>query len=189
MRLWPIEGKDLKTGLREFLRGRLRLDASFLSDMGNVSLKRVACGPRSKIKNEVIVVFSSTEVRDTVRGSARQLAGHADAGIRLEIPHALQPSLKALEAVSYRLKQNYPDVRRNIKFDDLEKDLVLDFCTDPSTNQPWKKVRPAQAKAMVKKMKKNGSSGQSEEMSENDLERMLGEDPLAAATTTGASGP
>ena len=125
--MWPVSGTDLKAGLRDFLKGKLKLDAAFLTDMGNLSIKRVACGPRSKIRDEVIVVFSSPDVRDAVRGSARELAAHPEAGIRLEIPHSLQPSLKALEAVSYKLKQKYPDIRRNIKFDDQEKDLILDL--------------------------------------------------------------
>ena len=142
--------------------------------MGTVSLKRVAFGPRSKIKNEVVVVFSSTEVRDAVKGSARELAGHPNAGIRLEIPFALQPSLKALESVSYRLKQKYPDIKRNIKFDDDEKDLVLDFCTDPSSEAPWRKVRPAQAKAMKKKL--GGGGSQSLAVTEDELNQMIGSD-------------
>ena len=172
-------GDDLKAGLRDFLREKLKLDTAFLSDMGSVSIKRVAFGPRSKIKNEAIVVFSSTEVRDAVKGSARELASHPEAGIRLEIPFALQPSLKALEAVSYKLKQKHPDIKRNIKFDDIEKDLVLDFCTDPSTEAPWRKVRPAQAKAMRVKMGR--ANGQPEPVTEDELETLIGGSQGASA--------
>ena len=84
----------------------------------------------------------------------------------------MQPSLKALEAVSYRLKQKYPDIKRNIKFDDQESDLVLDFCTDPSTEQPWRTLRPAQAKAMKAKM--GAREGKPEEVTEDELDSMLG---------------
>ena len=139
--------------------------------MGSLSVKKVPSGPRSKVKNEVVAVFSSIEVRDVVRGSAKELAGQSDAGIRLEIPNDLQASLKALEAVSFNLKKKYPNMRHNIKFDDSERDLVLDFCTDPNANKPWKKVRPAQAKALRKKLAKgNGGTG---DVSDEELGRML----------------
>ena len=77
-----------------------------------------------------------------------------------------------MEAVSYRLKLKYPDIKRNIKFDDQERDLVLDFCTDPSTEQPWRTLRPAQAKAMKAKM--GGRDGRPEEVTEDELDSMLG---------------
>ena len=86
--------------------------------MGDVSVKKVAAGPRSKITGEVIAVFLMVAVRDAVRGMASELAGDPDAGVRLEIPHGLQSNLKALESVSYNLKKKYPDLRRNIKFDE-----------------------------------------------------------------------
>ena len=73
------------------------------------------------------------------------------------------------------LKQKYPDIKRNIKFDDSEKDLVLDICTDPSSNQPWRKDRPAQAKAMKLKMGPEG--GQRAVVTEDELDLMLGTVP------------
>ena len=91
--------------------------------------------------------------------------------IRLEIPYNLQPSLKALEAVSFNLKKRFPNIRRNIKFDDAEKDLVLDFCTDPDDDEPWRKVRPAQAKALKKKLAKD--AGGSVNVSDDELGQML----------------
>ena len=99
--------------------------------MGSISIKRAFSGPKSKIQNEIIAVFSSSEVRDTIKRAARELAGDQSTGIRLEIPGYLQTSLKALEAVSFALKQKNLDMRRNVKFDDAEMDLVLDFSVDP----------------------------------------------------------
>ena len=104
LRLWPVAGSDLKKALGAFLKTRLKLDNSFLMDMGDVSVKKMAAGPRSKISGEVIAVFSTVAIRDTVRSMARELAGDPDAGVRLEIPYSLQPNLKALESVSYNLK-------------------------------------------------------------------------------------
>ena len=137
---------------------------------GEISIKRVAAGPRSKITGEVIAVFASVEVREAVRGAAKELAGSPDAGMRLEIPRVLEPSLKALEAMSFNLKKRFPKIKRNIKFDDEEMDLVLDFCTDPEAGEQWRKVRPSQAKMMKASLVK---SGQSVEVSSDELEKMM----------------
>ena len=129
--MWPVAGTDLKKALADFLSLRLRLSSKAMADMGNISIKKVFSGPKSKIQNEVVAVFASTEVRDAVKRAAKELAGDTDAGIRLEVPGFLQPSLKALEAVSFRLKQKNPKMRRNVKFDEAVMDLVLDFSLDP----------------------------------------------------------
>ena len=155
--MWPVSGPDLKKSLSEFLSVRLKISSRMMADMGSISIKKVFAGPRSKIQNEVIAVFASAEVRDTIRRGARELAGDPDAGIRLEIPGHLQTSLKALEAVSFGLKQKNPKMRRNVKFDDAELDLVLDFSLDPDGGAPWRKIRPAQAIAAKAKLGKSGA--------------------------------
>ena len=99
----------------------------------------------AKVQDEVVAVFSCSEVRDTIRRLARELAGNPSAGIRLEVPRFLQPSLKALEAVSFNLKKKNPSMRRNVKFDDDAMDLALDFNLDPEGSGVWRKIRPAEA--------------------------------------------
>ena len=91
--------------------------------------------------------------------------------MRLEIPRSLQPSLKALEDVSFHLKMKFPNIRRNLKFDDGDLDLVLDFCTDPAKNTPWRKVRPQQAKEMKKKL--GMQSGRAVDVSSQELDNLL----------------
>ena len=139
-----------------FLKNRLNLSSSFLTDIGRVSVMRVV---GSKVNHKVIAVFGSIEIRDAVRRAARELAGAADAGIRLEISLYSQPSLKALEAVSYGLKQKNPGVKRSIKFNDQEMDLVLDFNVDPDGVEVWRRVSASQAKVMKPKISKNKASG------------------------------
>ena len=168
VRLWPVSGPDLKTALGEFLRTRLRLDASFLADMGEVGIKKIASGPASKITGEITVLFSTVEVRDAVKRSAKELAGDDQAGVRLEIPYNLQTSLKALESISYNLKQKNKKMRRNIKFDDQEQDLVLDFNPDPEGGAAWKRVTAQQAKKM-----KTKRSGQTEAVTDSELNDMI----------------
>ena len=113
-----------------------------------------------------------------------QRAGRAaDAGVRLEIPTFLQPSLKALEAVSYNLMQKHSDIRRNIEFDDGELDLVLDFCTSSADGGPWWKVRPAQAKVLKQKLLKK--QGTTMEVTSDELEQMLGESSAPGSFLSG----
>ena len=171
---------DLKKALGNFLTTRLKLDRDILLDMEEIAIKRVAAGPRAKIRGEIIAVFSSVAVRDAVKGAAKELAGLPDAGIRLEIPYSLQSNLKALEAVSYNLKRKLPDLKRNVRFDDEEMDLVLHFSTNRYDRDPWRKVRPAQAKLMKEKIIRPGRGG-AKEVTDGDLEKMM-ED-------SGSSGP
>ena len=150
-------GTDIKKALADYLKDRLNFGHQFLLDMGPVSVKKVPAGPGSKISGEVVAVFIDSEVRDTVRRAARELGGLRDAGIRLGIPQFLKPSLQALESVSYSLKMKNEKIKRNIKFDDSDMDLVLDFNVDPEAGGTWKRVSASQAKAMKIRLGQGGS--------------------------------
>ena len=119
----------------------------------------------------MIAVFSTVEIRDAVRRAAKELAGCRDAGIRLEIPYYLQPSLKALESVSYNLKSKNDKIRRSIKFDDVKMDLVLDFNVDPEGSGAWRRITADQAKKMKSKI--NRTAGQAHEMTDQELDDMM----------------
>ena len=139
----------------------------------------MAGGPGANVTGMVIVVFSSVEIRDSVRRSARELAGDRDAGVRLEIPYYLKPSLKALESVSYSLKKKFPDVRRNIRFDDENMNLALDFNTDPEGSGNWRRLTPDQATKLRKKM--GPGQGQTAAITSDEVLTMLGEDGSSAS--------
>ena len=100
---------------------------------------------KAKGRDEVVVRFPTATHRDAVRSAAFNLAG-SQAGMRLEIPDYLRPSLRALESVSYTLKKKYPSLKRNVKFDDEVLDLVLDIKLEESGS--WRKIRPEQAMAV-----------------------------------------
>ena len=168
MRVWPVPGPDIRTSLKEYLSTKLRLSSRFLSDIGDISVKRVAEAPGSKISNEVIAVFSTVAVRDAIKRAAKELGGEAGFGIRHEIPNALQTSLKALEALSFHLKQKHPGIKRNIKFDDVAKDLVLDFSLNPESGD-WKRVSAVQAVQMKSKFSRGKAA-----VTNNELEDLLG---------------
>ena len=174
LRLWPVPGKDgpeISKSLRIYLRDHLHFSSAFLTDMGETSIKRIPTAPGARIKDEVVVIFSSTEVRDAIRRGARELAGSPEAGIRLEVPRGLQPSLKALEAVSYSLKQKNSNIRRSIKFDNASLDLVLDFNTDPDGSGVWRRVTAAQAKQMRGKIGR--PAGGAAHITDAELEGMM----------------
>ena len=84
----------------------------------------------------------------------------------------ISSNLKALEAVSYNLKQKNKEVKRSIKFDDHVMDLVLDFNIDPSApGSHWKRVTAVQAKQMRSKLAPTG--GRAAEVTDNELSTML----------------
>ena len=58
----------------------------------------------------------STDIRDAVKGAARNLAGMgSDYGMRLELPNHLKSTMKMLQAVvSFELKTRFPLSRRKL---------------------------------------------------------------------------
>ena len=172
LRMWPIKGNGaaIRIELQKFLSQKLRLGEDVLTDIKDCSIRRIPSGNKnSPITNEVTVEFPSAELRDVVRGSAFNLAGHPEAGIRLEVPHHLMSNFKALNAASYRLKKKFSSCHRNIKYDDEHYDLVLDFKTGQEA--PWRKLGPLQARELLRE-----EGGDAEEMSVADMTDLLGGD-------------
>lgn len=170
LRLWPVkgDGDDLRVELQRFLSQRLRLGEDVVMDTINCSLRRIPAAPRKKngIKDEVTVEFPSVELRDVVRGAAYNLAGQKEAGIRLEIAHHLVANFNALSSASFRLKNKHPNCKRNIKYDDENFDLVLDFKT--SEDARWRKLRPQQARELLRE-----TGDAAEEVSTADMSEIL----------------
>ena len=142
LRIWPIQGDDHYKAAADFLRSKLQIDWPLVPPREEMRV-RVAEGiGRAKGKNEVVVLFKSASLRDSIRSSAYHLAG-SDAGLRLDISDNLRVSLRALESVAFGLKKKYPKLKRNVKFNDEMQDLVLDVKLDE--NSTWRKIRPDQA--------------------------------------------
>ena len=171
LRMWPIkgEGDQMRLELQKFMGSKLGLGEDVLVDVADCSIRRVPTGKKKGgIEHEVVVEFPTVDLRDVVRAAAYNLANHPDSGIRLEIPHHLMANFKALSSASYQLKQKFPQCKRNMKYDDESTDLVLDFKT--GQDQPWRKLRPAQAKGIGR-----GTSSHVEEMSTDDMTELLEE--------------
>lgn len=174
LRLWPVSREgDLPTRTREFLVNELLLDQQYAS--GLVFNVRRTAGPgrsrdkdsATRVKDEVLVVFESSRERDEVRSHARNLEKKGR-GLRLEVPDHLWPSFRVLQDLAYELKQKNPTLRRNVLFDDANRDLKLDFSYDSAE---WKTVSPAEARKTL--LKCRPARAQKAAVSTSELELLL----------------
>ena len=172
LRLWPIE-EDSREALDAFLVEKLRLDRDFVrQEVGEVAMKRTR-EPRNKNKNEFVITFETKQVRDAIKAAAPNLANFREsAGMRLHIPDHLQKEFHALMNLSYDLKKKHPGLKRNIKFDEDDGGLFMDFRLNDDNGTEWKRVKPAQA------VRANGKRKEGRTRSTNDeeLQLLLGED-------------
>ena len=167
-----------KSSLSIFWVDELDMDPDICEEIDSYEVRRVRSA-RGRVENEVCVTFPDVETRDAVRASAPNLAGKK-MGMRLEIPEYLRPSLRALESMSYLMKQSNPQLKRNIKFDDERMDLVMDVRLAPE--KPWQKIRPDQA-LEAKKGRAAPSREQTTELDSTALRTLL-----SNPAPTGASG-
>ena len=168
LRLRPVGKGDLVSEVGKFLTEFLGLSSEFLESVGTFSAKRVPAGPSSKFTGEVVVHFQTTDIRDAVKGAARNLAGRGpEYGVRLELPNHLKSAMKTLQSVSYELKTKYPGAKRNVLFDDETMDLVLDFCL--GDDKPWKRMTSGQAKLR----KRKGTTQSKLTLEVGELDRIL----------------
>ena len=177
LRLWPVSREgNLDTRTREFLVNELLLDQQYASSLG-FTVKRTAGPARardrepsiSRVRDEVLVVFETIRERDDVRGHTKNLEKKGR-GLRLEIPDNLWPSFRVLQGLGYELKQKKNALGRNVLFDDVAKDLKLDF-SDDGTN--WKTVTPAEARKSLAKCRPARTKKAS--VSAAELDQLLGE--------------
>ena len=177
LRLWPISREgDLITRTKEFLVAELLVDKQYVLEM-NLVVKRAAGPGRARdrdqaaprVKDEVLVRFDTVRERDEIRGHAKNLEKKGR-GVRLEVPDHLWPSFRALQELGYELKQKDQALRRNILFDDLNRDFKMDFSHD-STD--WRTVSPSDARKTLKKCRPGRARKNS--VSTAELEQILGE--------------
>ena len=87
--------------VKQFMQEHLLLGQETMDSLGPFTAQRVPHGPAAHVRGEVIVTYLTTEARDVVKGSAKNLAGKGqDYGVRLELPNHLKSNMKALQAVS-----------------------------------------------------------------------------------------
>ena len=175
LRLWPVSREgDITTRTREFLVNDLLVDQQYAAELV-LSVKRAAApsrgrdrDPTTRVKDEVLVVFETRRERDEVRIHAKNLEKKGR-GLRLEVPDHLWPSFRVLQELGYELKQKSPSLRRNILFNDADRDLKLDFSHD---SNEWKTVSPAEARKSLAKCRPSRQRKAS--VSALELEQLLG---------------
>lgn len=139
--MWLVAGPDTRAAIREFLVSKLGFDGHQVDrDFGPLDGCRVV-EPRSKIRDEVIVEFPTSEIRDFVKSTGYKLMS-VQAGIRIEVPNFLKSDFHVFQNLSSRMKQSHGGAKRSIKFDDDVQGLMLDI---QLPGQNWQRIRPAQA--------------------------------------------
>ena len=128
-------------------------------DVGSLEILNIAAimpGRRTRIFNEVLIIFRDREERDRVQSFAPNLKGQKGAGIRLHIADHLQGDFKLLEEHGNAVRAKYGmDVKLAINFDDLSRGLAISIRLPKSSK--WHKVRPAQAMESKKPEKRRRS--------------------------------
>ena len=153
LRLWPIIGSTrdlLWKAVGEFLFNNLKLDGRIQNPMIEEVTKVVLpSGPR--VRDEVLVTFSTDEVRDMVLGQVSNLSPYVDddrratAGVRMEVPKRLTQEFRVLFKYGQNLRARHGDgTRRHVKFDDENKSLFLNVKLPGDDS--WSKVSPAVAR-------------------------------------------
>ena len=158
VRMWPVKdtGGGLKAAAKIFMKEFLSMDDHRINRIVIEAVSPTQQLPRSKIKDEILVNFDTSDDRDMVYAHAKHLADHAGkAGIRLEIPPHLKHEFKLLEGHGNMIRTMYGSaVKRSIRFDDSECSLILNMKLSPS--DPWVTVSVDQARE-TKKMRGQAS--------------------------------
>ena len=173
LRLWPLIGGN-KEGLEAYLRDKLRMDRSFIEeDLGEVTITKPRdMRNKEKFKDEYTVEFESKQVRDMVKAAAPNLANFRDtAGMRLDLPDHLQREFTALMNLSYDLKKKHAGLKRNVKFDETDRSLFMDIKLDGDSD--WRRIKPADAEAAVRRRKRNNDT---KDLEGEELRSLLGSD-------------
>ena len=137
LRVYPVPGKDEQEQIREldaFVLDKLKIPSGVLNQKDINYIRRVRTTRNSKIKDELLVSFSSIEARDLVLSYARNLSEWVDgkgaptAGLRLEIPEKLMGDFKSLEQYGHAMRGKHGNgLKRHIKMDDSIKGLYIDL--------------------------------------------------------------
>ena len=151
-RMWPVVADtddDLERKVRLFILDQLLVPSDIIDMVEIESVEELAPSRRNRKAEEVLVCFSSIELRDLIQTYAVNLAKlDSKAGIRLEIPPFLRNDFKMLEAHGNELRRKYGKenntVKRAIKFDDADRGLVMDVRLPGS--EDWQRIYPWQAR-------------------------------------------
>lgn len=145
LRVWPVKGPEVARAMKSFIQSKLKIVGVAYDALGKMELKKERVS-NPRFPEEIIVTFESKEARDTVKAAGRNLSGDPSAGMRLNIPGFLLDNYRILASVGYNIKENQRDVKRAIKFDDDNMDLMLDV----RVNDEWRRITPDEARVAAR---------------------------------------
>ena len=128
IRLWPIqEPAGLLKGVKRFLAQYLKMPAELIDSLEFDKIEKQGQSRRSKIRDEVLIRLRTSQQRDSIQSYASNLASvQGQAGICLDIPDYLRGLFRLFEAHAAALRQEYGQVKRAVRFDDVERSLYMD---------------------------------------------------------------
>ena len=125
--VWPLENASPQS-LALFAARFLNLSKEEFAVFEIVSIVKCRHPPQSQLQNEYSVEFATVNERDLFRSYAPRLQQHQrSAGMRLALPDFLVSHFKTLEHEAFRIAQRKPGTKRNIKFEDATRSVVLDI--------------------------------------------------------------
>ena len=161
IKMWPVkgEGDELMPACRHFLKTALAVPVDIADSIEVASIRKIGQARRSKIKDEVLVKFSTIEDRDLIQSYASNLSRlNGEAGIRLDFPSHLRNVFRLLETHGSLLKKSFKDLKRSIKFDDAAMSLVMDVKLTPEDD--WERIDEKGARASKREREVRNSGGE-----------------------------
>ena len=173
--VWPILGEDVQAGLKTFMNEKLKITDDQIREIGKIAFRRLK-EPASKARKEVFCTFETKEARDIVKAASRNLTGGAEVGLRAQFPGFLVDTFRMFETIAFHLRGNDSSVRRAVKFDDANLDLMMDI----KLGEEWRRILPAEARKTLEENPhiKRGP----EEISSQSLSQLLAKTKKSPAT-------
>ena len=174
VRIWPVvqTTEGLLKDVCQFLRSILLIPHEVIQGLKIDNMERQVQTRRSKINDEVLVLFATSKQRDIVQSYALNLSKMAGkAGLRMEIPHHLEGAFKVMEEHAGLLNKKFPGTKRSIKFDDIAMSLSIDVKL-PSDDQ-WRKFSYRQIKHAAEIRQANEQKEMNNGNIDNNTKRIL----------------
>ena len=150
MLLWPVNLTAEGNAARNFFETVLEIPVSIVKSLCIERVDKVQQARRSRIQDEVRVVFSTSKERDLVQSYAVNLAkSNGKAGIRMELPEHLRGLFKLFEAHGASLRQRFPGLRRSIKYDDVSQSLCMDV--KMPEKDKWHRIGEAEMREIARR--------------------------------------
>ena len=128
-----------------------------VQNAGIEHVERLQQPRRSKIEDEVLVRFRTSQTRDIVQSYAISLAQSAGrAGLRLEVPNHLRSLFRRFESHGADLRAKHGVVKRAIRFDDTNMSLYMDVRLEDTQ---WHRITEEDMAAITER-RRRGDHGQ-----------------------------